>query len=77
MGYLAFFSDVFLAGGPEWMSIVGDFFPLKHVQSAMVQAWNPAGASVGWSNLGVLILWAGIATAVALRFFRWDTGSYR
>jgi ABC-type multidrug transport system permease subunit len=69
---LAFFSDVFAVGGPEWMSTVGALFPLKHVQNALALAWDPAGPIVGWVSLSVLVLWAAAATAVAVRFFRWE-----
>lgn len=69
---LAFFSDVFAIGGPEWMSTVGALFPLKHVQNALALAWDPAGPIVGWVNLSVLVLWAAAATAVAVRFFHWE-----
>ena len=38
---LAFFSEVFVVGGPAWMGRVGDVFPLKHLQNALALAWAP------------------------------------
>lgn len=73
---LAFFSDVFIAGGPEWMGNVGSFFPLKHAQNALVQVLDPAGPSMSWLHLVVLAAWLVGASLVALRFFRWDARSH-
>jgi hypothetical protein len=74
---LAFFSDVFVVGGPEWMTTVGSFFPLLHVQRALTAAWDPGGAEVAWASLGVLVVWLVVASAIAVRLFRWEppTGS--
>ena len=69
---LAFFSDIFVVGGPAWMTRVGSFFPLLHLQHALVGAWAPGGPAVGWSHLAVLLVWLAGAGAVAVRFFRWD-----
>ncbi|RNB43740.1 ABC transporter, partial [Agromyces tardus] len=55
---LAFFSDVFLVGGPEWMSAVGRLFPLAHLRSGLVLAWHPDGTTMPWADLGVLAAWA-------------------
>lgn len=69
---LAFFSDVFITGGPEWMGAVGSAFPLKHMQNALAAAWDPAGPTVPWVNLLVMCAW-GIGTGVlAVRLFRWE-----
>lgn len=73
---LAFFSDVFIAGGPEWMSTVGSFFPLKHAQNALMAALDPAGPSVAALHVGVLVVWLVGASLVALRYFRWDARSH-
>jgi ABC-2 type transport system permease protein len=73
---LAFFSDVFIAGGPAWMGTVGSFFPLKHAQNALMEALDPAGPSVAWMHLGVLAVWLVGASLVAVRFFRWDARSH-
>jgi ABC-type multidrug transport system permease subunit len=68
---LAFFSQVFVLGGPEWMGRVGDVFPLKHLQNALALAWAPE-PSVGWVHVAVLAGWGVVAGLAALRWFRWD-----
>ncbi|WP_225754561.1 ABC transporter permease [Actinotalea sp. Marseille-Q4924] len=68
---LAFFSDVFIVGGPAWMGDVGAIFPLKHLQDALELAWAPQPA-VGWGHLAVLLLWGVVAGVLAARLFRWD-----
>ena len=55
---LAFFSDVFLVGGPDWMSAVGRLFPLAHLRTGLAEAWHPDGATMPWADLGVLAAWA-------------------
>jgi ABC-type multidrug transport system permease subunit len=69
---LAFFSDVFVAGGPDWMATVGSLFPLKHLQNALAAAWDASGPSVPWGDVAVLALWGVVAGAFAVRAFRWD-----
>ncbi|MGZ4569461.1 MAG: ABC transporter permease [Blastococcus sp.] len=70
---LAFFSDIFVVGGPAWMTRVGSFFPLLHVQRVLRTAWDPAGAGIAWGSLGVLLLWLVGAGALAVRYFRWES----
>lgn len=69
---LSFFSDVFVTDVPAWMSTVGSLFPLQHLQHALVAAWDPAGATVPWTDLLVLLAWAVGAGLVAARAFRWE-----
>lgn len=64
---VAFLSDVFLVGGPEWMSRIGEFFPLSHLRIALLEAWRPDGPVVAWASVGMLALWAvGASVAVWL-----------
>jgi ABC-type multidrug transport system permease subunit len=70
--FLAFFSDVFITSGPEWMTTVGAFFPLKHLQNGLVAAWDPSGPQVPWLNIAVLALWGAAAAVLAVRRFRWE-----
>ncbi|HEX6953812.1 MAG TPA: hypothetical protein VF156_02940, partial [Agromyces sp.] len=64
---VAFLSDVFLVGGPEWMSRIGQAFPLSHLRLALLEAWRPDGPVVAWASIGVLALWAaGASVAVRL-----------
>lgn len=69
---LAFLSDVFVVGAPAWMRSVGSLFPLRHLQNALVDVWPGPGAGSTAVHLGVLLLWAVGAGAVALRSFRWS-----
>ena len=70
---LSFLSDIFLVGGtPDWMGSVGALFPLRPFVHAMASALDPAGASVAWTDLAAMAVWLVAATAVAMRFFRWE-----
>jgi hypothetical protein len=55
---IAFFSDVFLVGGPEWMRAIGNVFPLAHLRTGLLEAWRPDGPFVAWASIGVLVAWA-------------------
>lgn len=55
---MAFFSDVFLVGGPDWMRAIGSVFPLAPVRQGLLEAWRPEGPIVAWGSLGVLVAWA-------------------
>lgn len=70
--FLAFFSDVFINTGPEWMSTVGALFPLKHLQNGLSAAWDPSGPEVPWLDIAVLVVWGVAAAALAVRRFRWE-----
>ena len=61
---MAFFSDVFLVGGPDWMRAIGAIFPLAHVREGLLQAWRPDGPVVAWWSLAVLAAWAVGAASV-------------
>lgn len=70
---LSFFSDVFVIGDlPGWMTTVGDLFPLRHLVHALADALDPAGVSVRWSSIAVLLAWLVAATLVAVRRFSWE-----
>lgn len=70
---LAFFSDVFPVGGaPAWMDSVGSIFPLKHLANGLVETLDPAGPSLSWVHVAVLLVWLAGASLVAVRRFRWD-----
>ena len=70
---LAFFSDVFaIEAGPEWMSTVGSFFPLKHLANSMSCALDPAGPSVSWLGIGVMVASLVVTGLLAARLFRWS-----
>lgn len=70
---LAFFSDVFAIDVvPGWMSTVRSFFPLKHVANSLSEALDPAGPTVDWLGLGVLVAWLLVTGLLAARLFRWS-----
>jgi len=73
---LAFISDVFLPldSGPDWLKSIADVFPVRHLADALEYAFNPVtgGARPQWVDLGVMLAWGLAATAVALRWFRWE-----
>lgn len=61
---IAFFSDVFVVGGPEWMRTIGNVFPLAHLRDGLLDAWRPDGPFVAWGAIAVLVAWA-IGAAIA------------
>lgn len=76
---IAFISDVFLpiADPPRWMSLAGDFFPLKAFVHAFRDPFDPTltGAPVNWGDIGYMALWGVAAVVLTLRFFRWEPRS--
>src|SRR3990172_10181893 len=73
---LAFVSDVFIAidDPPEWLTAVGNFFPLKHFVQAFQDAFHPLTESPAfrWEHLGVMALWGVVGSLLALKFFSWE-----
>ncbi|MBI5157395.1 MAG: ABC transporter permease [Acidimicrobiia bacterium] len=73
---LAFLSDVFIAidDPPEWLTAVGNFFPLRHFVQAFQDAFHPLTESPAfrWEHLGVMATWAVVGTLLALKFFTWE-----
>lgn len=65
---LSFFSDVFtFAGTPDWMGAVGSILPLKHLANSMSAALDPAGVTVSWVGITVMVGWLVVAGALAVR----------
>lgn len=73
---LAFVSDVFIAidDPPEWLTAVGNFFPLKHFVRAFQDAFHPLVDSPGFEfdHLAVMAIWGVVGTLLALKFFTWE-----
>jgi ABC-2 type transport system permease protein len=72
---LYFVSDVFIPseGGPRWMALVGDIFPIKHLALALGRTFDPFSEGVpmpAWHWL-ILLAWGVFGVLVTLRFFRW------
>jgi ABC-2 type transport system permease protein len=73
---LAFVSDVFIAmdNPPDWLTAVGNFFPLKHFVRAFQDAFHPLVESPGFEfdHLAVIAVWGVVGTLLALKFFTWE-----
>jgi ABC-2 type transport system permease protein len=72
---LFFISGVFVPTQqlPGWLLQVGNVFPIRHLQNALLAAYNPhtIGAGFAASDLAILGAWALGGLAVALWRFRW------
>ena len=72
---LYFISGVFVPSStlPKWLIDVAKFFPVRHLASALLVAYNPHTRGAGFSggDLLVLALWGIAGLAVALRRFSW------
>lgn len=72
---LYFFSGVFIPTDsiPTVMQRIGDAFPVKHIFTAVLTAFDPAttGAGVAWADLAIVAAWGLFGAAVAARRFRW------
>ena len=73
---LAFVSDVFIpiSDPPQWLTTIGDIFPLKHFVRAFQDAFHPLTESPAFrfEHLGVIALWAVVGALLAARFFTWE-----
>lgn len=52
------------------MRDVGDWLPLKPLANSLAWALDPAGPSVSWTALAVILVWLVGASALAVRTFR-------
>ncbi len=71
-----FVPNISLPGG---LQHVARFFPVQHLADGLHHAFDPATHSSGivWNDLGVLVLWAAVGLAVALRRFAWTPTAAR
>ena len=72
-----YFPAIFVSGAlfprevlPEFAQRIGDVLPVTYAVRAIREAWT--GGAVDGSALGVLLATAVVATAVALKTFRWE-----
>jgi ABC-2 type transport system permease protein len=58
---------------PLVLRVVGDTFPVKHLNNALLTALNPnaTGLRVEWVDLLVVAAWGLGGLSIALRAFRW------
>jgi ABC-2 type transport system permease protein len=72
---LCFISGVFIPAGelPNWLVKIGDVFPIRHLASALLAAYNPhtTGSGFRWGDLAVLAAWGAAGLLFAIRRFRW------
>jgi len=72
---LYFISGVFVAVTvlPHWLADVGQIFPVRALASALLTAYNPHTAGLGFSGQDLLILaaWGIAGLLIALRRFSW------
>jgi len=77
---LAFISGVFIVPSqdtPAWLDTVSNIFPLKHFVEPFSTAFNPTYTGNGWNwvSLAYMLLWAVVATVLAVRLFKWEPPS--
>lgn len=72
---LYFISDVFIPAGqaPGWVEFVGNLFPVRHLNLALQDSFDPffEGTPWPWNHWLVIAAWGLFAAAVTLRWFRW------
>jgi ABC-2 type transport system permease protein len=72
---LYFISGVFVPESqiPTWLSNIAAIFPVKHLASALILAYDPrtTGAGFSWPDLAVMTAWGIGGLAVALWRFSW------
>ena len=74
---VAFVSDIFLVGGPDWMRAVGALLPLAHVKTALLEAWLPEGPAIAWVSLAALAGWTIAASAATWLLLRARGAAWR
>ena len=72
---LYFVSGIFIpaASIPHWLTIVADLFPVRHLQQALLKAFNPytIGAGFAWRDLLIIAIWGAVGLLIAVRRFGW------
>ncbi|MGL5858291.1 MAG: ABC transporter permease [Angustibacter sp.] len=75
---MAFLSGTFfpIEDAPTWLQTASQVFPLRHLTDGMLAVLGRGqGLDAVWQPCLVLIAFAGVLTAIATRFFRWDTSA--
>lgn len=72
---LYFISGVFVPNDevPDWVSTVGNLFPVSHLNQALQESFDPFadGAAWPWNHWLVIAGWGAFGAVVALKRFRW------
>ncbi len=75
---LAFVSGIFIANEdlPVWLANAASVFPLRHFAELFGRSFDQelTGSVLGWDHLLLLVTWTAVASFVAARWFRWDSG---
>ena len=72
---LYFISGVFVPADtlPHWLLRLAAVFPVRHLATALLNAYNPhvTGAGFAWTDLLILAAWGVGGLLVAIRRFSW------
>lgn len=72
---LYFISGVFIPDSevPEWVSKVGNLFPVSHLNQALQESFDPfaEGAVWPWNHWLVIAAWGIVCAVITLKTFRW------
>ncbi|MBO0770320.1 MAG: ABC transporter permease [Actinobacteria bacterium] len=72
---LYFISGVFVTvtALPHWLADAGEVFPVRHLASALLAAYNPHTTGLGFAGKDLLIVaaWGAAGLLIAIRTFRW------
>jgi ABC-2 type transport system permease protein len=74
---MLFLSGIFFSmeNAPAWLRPIENVLPLPYLVDALREPISFGnGLATIWTDLAVLLLTFAIAMAIAIRFFRWDTG---
>jgi ABC-2 type transport system permease protein len=73
---LYFISGVFVSVSrlPRWLADVGNVFPVRHLENALLVAYNPHTTGLGFAGQDLLIVvaWGVAGLVLALLRFRWQ-----
>jgi ABC-2 type transport system permease protein len=58
---------------PHWLAGVGVIFPVRHLANALLVAYNPHTAGLGFAGLDLLTVaaWGAAGLLIAVRTFSW------
>ncbi len=72
---LYFISDIFIVEGqaPSWVELIGNLFPVRHLNQALQDSFDPffEGTPWPWDHWLVIAAWGVFGALVTLRWFRW------
>jgi ABC-2 type transport system permease protein len=72
---LYFISGVFVASSilPHWLLDLAGVFPIRHLATALLAAYNPhaSGSGIRWVDLAVIAAWGVLGLVVAVWRFSW------